>query len=101
MTDEFTNISFCVFMNHERKKCNLVKKRTQIDRSLSEKKKKKKKEKKNLAHFFSDVVGVVHVSISGVVSCYSLSLPVGVGQSNFFRVVFVHLKKRNNRFFTH
>ena len=37
--------------------------------------KKKKKKKKNLAHLFSGVVGVVGVSISGIVSCHSLSLP--------------------------
>ena len=69
MTDEFTKISFCVFMNHEKKKCNLVKKKNLklIDPCL-----KKKKKKKNLEHLFSSVVGV---SISSVVSRHSLSLP--------------------------
>ena len=36
---------------------------------------KKRKKKKNLAHLFSGVVGVVGVSISGIVSLHSLSLP--------------------------
>ena len=64
MTNEFTNISFCVFMNHEKKKCNLVKKKkTQIDRSIRSLFEKKKKKKKNLAvstvHTFSPVLSAL------------------------------------------
>ena len=46
MTDEFTKTSFCVFMNHEKKKCNLVKEKKTLGLKLI-------KKKKNLAHLFS------------------------------------------------
>ena len=98
MTDEFTKISFCVFMNHEKKKMQSGEKKNLkfIDPCL-----KKRKKKKNLAPFLqcrrrSQRVDLRHRSLASSVVTHS-HFPIS--QSNFFRVVFVYLRKRNNRVF--